>query len=84
MDVTFTGSWYDETAEKEGANKLIANGCVLISQHADSMGAPTACETAGVPNISYNGSTQAACPNTYRSSSRSTGLPTMSMPSPLL
>ena len=43
MEVTFTGSWYDETAEKEGANKLIEDGCVLISQHADSMGAPTAC-----------------------------------------
>ena len=70
MDVTFTGSWYDETAEKEGANKLIQNGCKLISQHADSMGAPTACETAGVPNVSYNGSTIAACPNTYLVSSR--------------
>ena len=70
MEVTFTGSWYDETAEKEGANKLIENGCVLISQHADSMGAPTACETAGVPNVSYNGSTNAACPNTFLVSSR--------------
>ena len=70
MEVTFTGSWYDETAEKEGANKLIQNGCVLISQHADSMGAPTACETAGVPNVSYNGSTASACPNTFIVSSR--------------
>lgn len=70
MEVTFTGSWYDETAEKEGANKLIENGCVLISQHADSMGAPTACETAGVPNVSYNGSTDSACPNTFLVSSR--------------
>mgnify|MGYP000254887750 CR=1 FL=1 len=70
MDVTFTGSWYDETAEKEGAQKLIQNGCKLISQHADSMGAPTACETAGVPDVSYNGSTQAACPNTFIVSSR--------------
>ena len=70
MDVTFTGSWYDETAEKEGANKLIQNGCKLVSQHADSMGAPTACETAGVPNVSYNGSTVAACPNTFLVSSR--------------
>ena len=70
MEVTFTGSWYDETAEKEGANKLIQNGCKLISQHADSMGAPTACETAGVPNVSYNGSTVAACPNTFIVSSR--------------
>ena len=70
MEVTFTGSWYDETAEKEGAQKLINNGCKLISQHADSMGAPTACELAGVPNVSYNGSTEAACPNTYIVSSR--------------
>ena len=70
MDVTFTGSWYDETAEKEAANKLIDGGCVLISQHADSMGAPTACETAGVPDVSYNGSTVDACPNTFIVSSR--------------
>ncbi len=70
MDVTFTGSWYDETAEKEAANQLIAGGCKLISQHADSMGAPTACETAGVPDVSYNGSTIDACPNTFIVSSR--------------
>ncbi|MBQ9180446.1 MAG: BMP family ABC transporter substrate-binding protein [Firmicutes bacterium] len=70
MEVTFTGSWYDETAEKEGANKLMNNGCVLISQHADSMGAPTACEKKGVPNVSYNGSTVEACPNTFIVSSR--------------
>ena len=70
MEVTFTGSWYDETAEKEAANKLIDDGCVLISQHADSMGAPTACENKGVPNVSYNGSTADACPNTFIVSSR--------------
>ena len=70
MDVKFTGSWYDEQKEKEAAQALISGGCVLISQHADSMGAPTACETAGVPNVSYNGSTVAACPNTFIVSSR--------------
>ncbi len=70
MEVTFTGSWYDETKEKEGAQLLINDGCVLISQHADSMGAPTACETAGVPNVSYNGSTISAAPNTYLVSSK--------------
>ena len=70
MEVTFTSSWYDETAEKEGATLLINNGCKLISQHADSMGAPTACEDAGVPNVSYNGSTIDACPNTFIISSR--------------
>lgn len=75
MEVTFTGSWYDETAEKEGATKLINDGCVLISQHADSMGAPTACENAGVPDVSYNGSTQDACPNTYIISSRINWVP---------
>lgn len=65
MEVTFTGEWYSEVKEKEAANKLINDGCVLISQHADSMGAPTACEEAGVPNVSYNGSTVDACPNTF-------------------
>ena len=70
MEVQFTGSWNDEALEKEAATKLLSNNCVLISQHADSMGAPTACENAGVPNVSYNGSTQAACPNTFIVSSR--------------
>ena len=70
MDVTFTGSWYDMALETEGATKLIEGGCVLISQHADSMGAPSTCETAGVPNVSYNGSTLEAAPHTYIISSR--------------
>ena len=70
MDVQFTGSWYDETAEKEAAQALINAGADLISQHADSMGAPTACENAGIPDVSYNGSTVKACPNTFIVSSR--------------
>ena len=70
MNVTFTGSWYDETKEKNAAISLIDDGCVLISQHADSMGAPNACEEKGVPNVSYNGSTVNACPNTFIISSR--------------
>ena len=71
MDVTFTGQWYDVTAEQQAAEKLInVQKCDLISQHADSMGAPGACESAGVPNVSYNGSTETACPNTYIVSSR--------------
>ncbi|MBQ3905030.1 MAG: BMP family ABC transporter substrate-binding protein, partial [Eubacterium sp.] len=70
MDVKFTGSWYDETAEKEAAQALIDGGADLISQHADSMGAPTACEKAGIPDVSYNGSTVDACPNTFIVSSK--------------
>ena len=65
MEVTFTGSWYDETAEKEAANRLVNSGCVFISGHADSMGAPTVCENLGIPFVFYNGSVQAACPNTF-------------------
>ena len=70
MEVQFTGSWYDEIKEKEAATALISNGCVLISQHADSMGAPSVCEEKNVPNVSYNGSTHEACPNTFIISSR--------------
>lgn len=65
MEVVFTNSWYNEALEKEGANRLIQNGCKLISQHADSMGAPSACENMGIPNVSYNGSTIAVAPNTF-------------------
>ncbi len=70
MKVQFTGSWYDEKEEKAAAEALIGLGCDLISQHADSMGAPTACENAGIPDVSYNGSTIASCPNTFIVSSR--------------
>ena len=70
MEVTFTNSWYDENAEKSAAEKLIARGATLISQHADSYGAPNACEQARIPNVSYNGSTLEQCPNTFLVSSR--------------
>ena len=56
--------------EKTAAEALIGLGCDLISQHADSMGAPTACENAGIPNVSYNGSTVVQCPNTFIVASR--------------
>ena len=66
MKVRYTGSWYDQAKEQEAATSLIEKDkCVLISQHADSLGAPTACELAGVPNVSYNGSTYSAGENTF-------------------
>ncbi len=70
MDVKFTNSWFDIAAEKETANALIADGCVLISQHADSEGAPKACEEAGVPNVAYNLDTRGWGPNTALISSK--------------
>ena len=64
MEVKFTNSWGDLALEKEAAEALIAHGCVLISQHADTTGAPTACEAAGVPCVGYNISMIPAAPNT--------------------
>ncbi|MBR2667444.1 MAG: BMP family ABC transporter substrate-binding protein [Oscillospiraceae bacterium] len=46
MTVTYTNSWFDPTAEAEAANSLMADGCIIISQHADSTGAPSACQAA--------------------------------------
>ena len=70
MEVTYTGSWYDYPGEKTAAQTLIDRGCTLISQHADSMGAPEACEAAGIPNVTYNISTAASCPKTYVAGSK--------------
>ena len=65
MDVRYTNSWYDPDREGDAATQLIESGCVLISQHADSMGAPNACEAKGVPNVTYNISTIETCDETY-------------------
>ncbi len=70
MDVKFTNSWFDIALEKEAANALINDGCVLISQHADSEGAPKACEEAKVPNVAYNLDTREWGPNTALISSK--------------
>ena len=70
MDVSFTGSWYDPEGEGSAADALIKDGAVLISQHADSMGAPGTCEKANIPNVTYNVETKTECPKTYLGYSR--------------
>ena len=75
MKVIFTQSWYNEELEKTAAKSLIAANCDLISQHADSWGAPTACEEAGIPNVSYNMATIEHCPKTYIAASRINWVP---------
>ena len=70
MEVTFTGSWYDPTLEQEAAIKLINDKCVVISEHADSMGAPTEFQKNNIPFVFYNGSAAEACPDTYIVASR--------------
>ncbi|MBR3998741.1 MAG: BMP family ABC transporter substrate-binding protein [Clostridia bacterium] len=42
MEVNYTSSWFDIDKEAAAAEALIANGCVIIGQHADSTGAPSA------------------------------------------
>lgn len=59
MEVSFTNSWFDIVAEGATAEKLMADGCVIIGQHADSTGAPQACEKANVAgtvvySVGYN------------------------------
>lgn len=63
MEVRYTNSWADMTLEKETAEALIAGKCVLISQHADTTGAPSACEAQGVPCVGYNVDMTAVAPN---------------------
>ncbi len=79
MDVQYTESWFDIEKENSAAKALIAAGCKLISQHADSSGAPSACEAAGVPNVAYNVDTSNIGPNTAIISSKISWVPYMTM-----
>ena len=79
MDVKYTNSWFDIGKEKEAAQALIQSGCKLISQHADSEGAPKACEENGVPNVAYNINTASIGPNTALISSKISWEPYMKL-----
>ena len=79
MKVEYTNSWFDIALEKTAAEKLIGDGCVLISQHADSEGAPKACDAAGIPNVAYNISTKDIAPNTWLISSKIDWTPYMTL-----
>ena len=63
MTVRYTNSWGDLALEKEVAKQLIADGCVLISQHSDTVGPATACQEEGVPCVGYNVSMISAAPD---------------------
>ena len=75
MEVQYTSSWYDLTAEGEAANQLMADGCVIIGQHADSTGAPSAVQAkkdAGevVYSVGYNIDMLEAAPTAALTSSQ--------------
>ena len=42
MEVMYTNSWFDIDKEGAAAEALVANGSVIVCQHADSTGAPAA------------------------------------------
>ena len=69
MDVKFTNSWASFDLEKEAAEALVAQGCVLIAEHADTTGAPTACQALGVPCVGYNVSMNEVAPDSALTSS---------------
>jgi len=67
MDVQYTNSWYDPNAEAAAAEALISRGCVIIGQHADSTGAPSAIQAAQdkgavVYSVGYNIDMRAVAP----------------------
>lgn len=64
MEVKYTGSWADQATEREVALSLIENGCVLVSQHADTTGAASACEEKSVWHVGYNVGMIDTAPNT--------------------
>ena len=79
MEVKYTNSWFDIAKEKEAAQALIQSGCKLISQHADSEGAPKACEENNIPNVAYNINTASIGPNTALISSKISWEPYMKL-----
>ncbi len=55
MEVSYTNSWFDITMEAAAADALMADGCVIIGQHADSTGAPSAVQAAYEKgNVAYS------------------------------
>lgn len=79
MIVKFTNSWGDLALEQEAANALISKGVVLMSEHADTVGAPGACEDNGIPNVGYNIDFINVGPNTALVSSKINWTPYMQM-----
>jgi len=74
MDVQYTNSWFDIQEEGKAAEALMARGCVIIGQHADSTGAPKAVQTAkdkgeAVYSVGYNIDMLAAAPTAALTSS---------------
>ena len=74
MRVRYTETWSSYAQEKSAAQALIDEGCVVISQHTDTIGPAVACEeTEGerpVYHVGYNQSMSDVAPGTSLIASR--------------
>ena len=74
MRVCYTETWSSYAQEKSAAQKLIDGGCVIISQHTDTIGPAIACEEASekkaVYFVGYNQSMSEVAPGTSLVTSR--------------
>ena len=74
MKVRYTETWNNYTKEKEAAIRLIDEGCVIISQHTDTIAPAVACEEAAqdrtVYHVGYHQSMMDVAPTTSLVSTR--------------
>ncbi|MCR5591782.1 MAG: BMP family ABC transporter substrate-binding protein [Lachnospiraceae bacterium] len=75
MHVCYTNTWSSYAQEKSAAERLIDKGCVVISQHTDTIGPAIACEEAfekkkEVYFIGYNQSMSEVAPSSSLVTSR--------------
>ena len=74
MRVVYTHTWSSYALEKSAAQRLIADGCVILSQHTDTIGPAIACEEAleksPVYFVGYNQSMSEVAPGSSLVTSR--------------
>ena len=73
MSVKYTYIWSSYTLEKECAKELLNEGCIIISQHSDTVGPAIACEehfANDCYHIGYNIDMTNDAPNTSLTSAR--------------
>lgn len=82
MTVKYTNTWGNYYQEKVCAQELIEEGCVVISQHSDTIGPAVACEenraSKTVFHVGYNQSMIDVAPTTSLISSKINWTPYMS------
>ncbi|MCR5473638.1 MAG: BMP family ABC transporter substrate-binding protein [Lachnospiraceae bacterium] len=74
MHVCYTETWSSYAHEKSAARQLIDDGCVVISQHTDTIGPAIACEESNMERpvyfIGYNQSMSEVAPSSSLVTSR--------------